>query len=297
MKVDEKALGSRNTVGEDFFTAPGRFPYPGLFQGICLLIAGIFLLILGVTVVKVYAPGAEHNPWVLGSVNLFVLGSLLWFSWECAGGRFVQYFALRPVAWGLFGPMVLLVVGTSILASEADNVVRYLIGPPPASFDLSWLYLEAWRRPAGTLFLLVFVAPITEELLFRGLILRGLQIRHGDTRAVMLSAGLFALFHVNPWQMTGAFLIGGILGWWRVRTGSLVPCLLGHASYNVLPLVAMVVLPPIPGLTDIMPVPGFHPAVLDVVGAALALFGGVRVQRTFKCNGSQRPSPSSQEKV
>ena len=256
-------------------------PYPGLFQALCLLIACIVLLILAVSVAAIYAPGAEQNPWVLASVNVFVLGSLLWFTWENAGGPFVRYFSLEPMDSGLLWPMALLVVGVSLLASETDNLVRYIVGPPPPGFDLSWLYLEAWSRPLATVFLLLIVAPVTEELLFRGLILRGLLSRYGAVTAVLISALLFALFHVNPWQMPGAFLIGGILGWWYVQTGTVTPCLLGHAAYNAIPLIALAIMPPLPGFTETTAGTNFQPLALDMVGAALTVFGAVLLQRTF----------------
>ena len=46
------------------------------------------------------------------------------------------------------------------------------------------------------------------------------------------SALLFALFHMNPWQFPAAFALGLILGWIRIRTGSVLACIAGHAIHN-----------------------------------------------------------------
>jgi hypothetical protein len=43
---------------------------------------------------------------------------------------------------------------------------------------------------------------------------------------------LFALFHLNPWQFPAAFALGLILGWIRIRTGSVLACIAGHAIHN-----------------------------------------------------------------
>ena len=62
------------------------------------------------------------------------------------------------------------------------------------------------------------VAPITEELLFRGLILRSFE-PHGKGIAVYTSAILFGLFHGNPIQIPFAILTGIILAYTTLEYG------------------------------------------------------------------------------
>ena len=76
------------------------------------------------------------------------------------------------------------------------------------------------------------VAPLAEELLFRGVILTGFLRRYGMVRAVVFSAILFAVIHLNPCQIGAAFFGGLFLGWLYLRTGSLWPCIAMHAIYN-----------------------------------------------------------------
>ena len=82
------------------------------------------------------------------------------------------------------------------------------------------------------------LGPISEELLFRGAVLGSLlewrPIRSMPWIAILLSAALFGLVHMNPAQMPGAFAIGLLYGWLAYRTGSLLPGIVGHIFNNSL---------------------------------------------------------------
>ena len=83
---------------------------------------------------------------------------------------------------------------------------------------------------------MVVQATLTEEVLFRGIILGGLLAHRTRNRAVVWSAFLFALFHVNPWQFPAAFVLGVVFAFWVIQTGSLLPAIAGHAINNLLAL-------------------------------------------------------------
>lgn len=77
------------------------------------------------------------------------------------------------------------------------------------------------------------MAPLVEELLFRGAIQGHLQRSGKRPRtAILLSALIFGLIHVNPAQVPFAFCIGLVFGWLYYRTGSVVPGILGHFLNN-----------------------------------------------------------------
>lgn len=78
------------------------------------------------------------------------------------------------------------------------------------------------------------LAPVSEELVFRGAVLRSL-LRWGPANhwfAIAISAVLFALIHVNPAQMPHAFAVGLLLGWLYYRTDSVVPGIVYHWINN-----------------------------------------------------------------
>ena len=83
---------------------------------------------------------------------------------------------------------------------------------------------------------IALVGPLLEELLFRGAITRELLCRYSPKKAILLSALLFGVFHLNPVQVVGATLIGLLLAWLYWRTRSIVPGLVLHILNNSLSL-------------------------------------------------------------
>jgi hypothetical protein len=85
----------------------------------------------------------------------------------------------------------------------------------------------------------VLIAPIFEEWLFRGVLLRAIaEGTHGVTRrtAVVLgvvgSAVLFALAHAEPLEFAGLFALGLVLAAVAWRSKRLVPSYVTHAAFN-----------------------------------------------------------------
>ncbi len=85
-----------------------------------------------------------------------------------------------------------------------------------------------------TILYLVIIAPISEEIVFRGLILKTLS-PFGKRNAVVISALLFALMHKNIPQAVGAFAIGIIFATVDTKANSIVPSIIMHSLNNLLP--------------------------------------------------------------
>jgi len=87
--------------------------------------------------------------------------------------------------------------------------------------------------PFWSSFLLVAIfAPIFEEWLCRGMVLRGLLTKMKPVWAIVISALFFAVIHANPWQALNAFLIGLMMGYVYYKTGSLILTMLIHFVNN-----------------------------------------------------------------
>lgn len=180
-----------------------------------------------------------REPLFLGLVNIVSLGAAI------ALGLVVNRLPLRrafplgnvsPAAWGA---MILAGLGAGTVLSEVDNLTRWVLPPPQWIVEMVADIFLAKDRAFSLLFTLVVVAPVTEELLFRGLILRGLLGRYNSWVALLISAGLFAAMHMNPWQLIPTFALGVLFGWFYLRTGSLVPCIAGHALNNFMAYAVM----------------------------------------------------------
>ena len=83
----------------------------------------------------------------------------------------------------------------------------------------------------------VLLAPVGEELLFRGLFQGGLRSAGlGAWPGVLGSAAAFCLFHEAAQDWPALFLLALVLGWSREATGSLLPAMLAHGAFNALML-------------------------------------------------------------
>lgn len=85
----------------------------------------------------------------------------------------------------------------------------------------------------------VVAAPVLEELFFRGLVLESCRERFGSRVAVLVSALLFGLIHIVPVQMVNAFVVGIILGYIYLKTGSLLSVIILHAINNAIAYVTL----------------------------------------------------------
>ena len=87
--------------------------------------------------------------------------------------------------------------------------------------------------PFWSSFLVVAIfAPIFEEWLCRGMVLRGLLTKMKPVWAIVISALFFAVIHANPWQALNAFMIGLLMGYVYYKTGSLILTMIMHFVNN-----------------------------------------------------------------
>jgi membrane protease YdiL (CAAX protease family) len=78
------------------------------------------------------------------------------------------------------------------------------------------------------------LAPLTEELLFRGLLFGWLRPKFGARTTIVLTALLFAGMHYYPILFPLGLLFGFISGWVRERTGSSLNFVIAHVANNIL---------------------------------------------------------------
>lgn len=80
--------------------------------------------------------------------------------------------------------------------------------------------------------LIAVVAPMAEELFFRGMLYPLLRQRWAVWPAILVNGLLFSLIHILPPLLPGLFLVGVVLAWVREKSGSIIPCILLHALQN-----------------------------------------------------------------
>lgn len=96
--------------------------------------------------------------------------------------------------------------------------------------------------PLGLLIVTMGLVPaVFEELCFRGFLFASLRTRLDGVRTIAASSLLFGMFHeiFTPGRLLASTFLGAVLGWVRLRSGSVLPSMLLHATHNSL-LLAMV---------------------------------------------------------
>ena len=79
---------------------------------------------------------------------------------------------------------------------------------------------------------IVLFGPLMEEIMFRGIILRGLLSKYTAKKAIIFTAILFGLIHMNPIQIPGAILLGLLFSWIYYRTRNIGICIMLHIVAN-----------------------------------------------------------------
>ena len=128
-----------------------------------------------------------------------------------------------------------------LLAIAIGIIALFALQPLISMFDRLWITLgytinDLSITNFGMFVLFIFVSAVTpaicEEIIFRGMILSGLRTKFNDIVSISLSAVMFALMHNSLQQFIYPFLLGLILGWLYLRTGSIIASILAHFANN-----------------------------------------------------------------
>lgn len=210
--------------------------FPTVWQALLLLVL-LVILQLGATVVIGLYQALQSIPidelttlLAIVSVSTFGAVIIVGVAWSRAPLREVLY--LRGFSPVLLLPMLVMMLGLIVMVSEIDNVLQRFLPIPDWFLEMLAELGLGEGFAIGTFIVLVIVAPLTEEPLFRGILLRGFTRNYGTWVGVLGTAFLFGAIHLNPWQFVGAFFLGIVFAWWTLQTRSILPAVLGHALNN-----------------------------------------------------------------
>lgn len=97
--------------------------------------------------------------------------------------------------------------------------------------------LSETPSPGLFVFAAVIVAPLVEEIFFRGFLFTGLKKRFTWTKAMFISSGLFALLHLHLLAVPPIFILGLVFAYLYQRSGSIWPAILIHGLVNGLAMI------------------------------------------------------------
>lgn len=217
---------------------PERYRGPAVFVLVVLVLA--FILVLS-------APFAEDaTAIVMGEGDLSVLGSIVLLAAAQVGMLLVSWLLVfRPGALaGLpslpgsnAGRVVLSGIGWGVLATFGaglvSNALVYLldlvgVDAAPQTAAQAIALVEPWVAVLS----IVVLAPIAEEVFFRGVVFNALLREGGRRWAYLGSSALFAIIHFEPVAMLPLFLLGLALAWVYQRSANLLAPIVMHATVN-----------------------------------------------------------------
>ena len=184
---------------------------------------------------------------------------------------------VRPLIGGIVALCFIAGAFMQLPLAEVGNLVQEVwpIGFDELARRHKLINPTTWWGGVSALLALVLVAPVTEELLFRGWLLQDLKEQYGTAPALVWSSVLFGLVHVEPGAVLYATLGGLVLGAVALRTKSTLASIAMHAGVNALPLLLPARLVRIEGfntLTQRVEHIGWWLLLVAVVGAAGALW-------------------------
>ena len=232
--------------------------YTIVFAGIEILVGSLVLLayqLLMGTGTELDAMGVIISSGLAGVVTIAVFLAAKW--------AVVSRHWIRTRPWTVLFWCVVATLGSLIPSSWLQELMPELPNTAEKAFDL--VLKDRWGY-----FIVGLLAPLSEELVFRGAILRELlKWKENPWIGIIISAMLFSLVHMNPVQMPHAFLVGILLGWLYYRTNSIIPGVTWHWVNNTIAYVMYNLTNPDETLLEYF---GSQQRVLMAVGFSLMIF-------------------------
>jgi len=167
------------------------------------------------------------SPWILW-LNIPVFAAVIIFAVKKSSTKLSDFIRFQALTSRFLVGVILSFIGVMIIVSDCANLVYYIF---PVSVEFIEM-MDIIGSSSSGIFAAIIVAPLTEEVFFRGLILRGLLKNYSMYPSIIFSAILFGALHVNVWQMIPAIIIGIYLSWLYLISNNLGVVLVLHGVQN-----------------------------------------------------------------
>lgn len=206
----------------------GELHFPTVQSALLIIVATLLL----VTIIGVMLEDLETKWTMLLLESFIVLPVLLYVFIQRFS--FPEIFKWKKVNIKLFLVSGLIGFGFIPVSDELDHLIQMFIPMPNEITQALETFLVIHSKEEGVLlfFAGVFVATISEELLFRGFLLSTLERTTQITKAIFISAVIFAAVHFNPWWFLTIWIIGILLSLLAWRSGSVFPGMIVHGINN-----------------------------------------------------------------
>lgn len=209
----------------------------GLTYSLAAILWGVvaFLFLRFVSIFGLAKEGYEESDWYLYCSYLlvpftFLLVAMFILRWS--GQSVGNEIRAQACPARYFVIAILLQVGLLCLSQLNDLFLKWLEGFGYKDTPIVLPSLDGFGF-VGVLITIAVLPAIFEELIFRGLLLKGMK-SFGTVGAVLLNGALFALYHQNPAQTMYQFCCGCAFALVAIRAGSILPTVVSHFINNAL---------------------------------------------------------------
>ena len=151
--------------------------------------------------------------------------------------KVTEVLSIRKIKWSTFFGVIAFTMASSPLVTLVNLASQLFVENTVTENSTQFLSLH----PLLLIFFVGVLAPVCEEVVFRGAIFGGMKKEGNVFKAVMASGILFGLLHMNINQASYAFVIGILLGFLVEATGSIFSSILFHVLINASNAVMMIV--------------------------------------------------------
>ena len=235
--MEEKQLPARNDV--QTYAVP--WSIMDTWLGVGLLVFVNILLLAAVLMGN--ARQVMQNAGVLLVELIYLLPLVVIFTWRRIPWKYLGFgkFSLNTLALGF----VLLIASYLIIIPHNLILDKLGIGTQGEQILEIFNELESpiWLVLAGAV-----VAPVVEEIFFRGFLFQGFRQKYGWVAAIILSSAIFAAAHLDPVSLIPTFVLGSVLAYLYHISNSVWPGIIFHFLVNAFGLLVFYLVTQFPGL-------------------------------------------------
>lgn len=215
--------------------------------------------------------------------SIISFGIVLFIGFKKTKRKFNDIFKFNNVSPFLWVATIVFMLGFVIVTSELDNILNFIL-PMPEMFNDILETLVTEQIFVVAIIVVAIIPAFTEELFFRGLILDGLNRNYTKRKAILISALLFGIIHLNPWQFLSGFIGGLFSAWICINTNSICLGIYIHLFNNALytTIVKFKKIIPIKGFDANNAIPVvFQPLWFDIMGLIILILGIILLKKGF----------------
>lgn len=207
--------------------------------------------------VRYSVPWKFIDNWIAVLLLVLIDGALFWYAMQGERGQLAEsgilviiqltfllpvllIFAWRRIGWGALGfgrfEWSTLGIGCGLLVASyavivVHNVVLWLLGIETQGQEITQLF-GSLESPVWFFIVGAILAPLVEEIFFRGFLFQGFRARYGWIPGMLISSAIFGVAHLDPVALIPTFILGCVLAYLYHRSNSVWPPVILHMLVN-----------------------------------------------------------------